>query len=97
MKNLEKAINKINQEWDGLINLQLDKKGKRIFDENEFYNIDFVETRNCEMESCAEEFGFKFTPQNEDKIMIALETALKKDLKDENAFLEWEDCTALNY
>lgn len=58
-----------------------------IFDRNEYYNIDYLENLNCENYSLAQEFGFKFTPKEEDEIHKQLEDAIKKDFG-EDAYLE---------
>lgn len=61
-----------------------------IWDNNEYYNIDYLEELNALHYGCAMEFGYKFEPIREDEVHDKLEQAIKKDLG-KDKYLEWED------
>ncbi len=61
-----------------------------IWDNNEYYNIDYLEELNALHYGCAMEFGYKFEPIREDEVHDKLEQAVKKDLG-KDKYLEWED------
>lgn len=102
--NLEKTIKKLNapMTWtdeDGETyseNSEFDFTYKicdthiEIWDNNECYNIDYLEELNALHYGCAMEFGYKFEPITEDEVHDKLERAVKKDLG-EDKYLEWED------
>ena len=107
LKNLKKVINELNSsslyEYDGEIEvyesqfkfkLEERKEGLVLFDENENYNIDYLEELNCSMYDLSNEFGFEFIPETIDEIHKKLENALKKDLGNE-FFLEWQDTVTM--
>ena len=103
--NLEKTIKKLNApyEWeDGTTDKsEFDFQYKicpdhiEIFDANEYYNIDYLENKNCMLSERAWEFGFEFEPETEDDIHNKLERAIKKDLGDDK-YLEWEDSVIMS-
>ena len=62
----------------------------RIYDANEYYNMDYLENLNYELSYAAEEFGFKYEPQTEDEIFEKLTKAIQKDLG-KDKYIEWED------
>lgn len=66
-----------------------------IWDNNEYYNIDYLENKNYMLSERAWEFGFKFEPETEDEVHDKLEQAIKKDLG-ENKYLEWEDSVKMS-
>ena len=102
--NLEKTIKKLNapMTWtdeDGETyseNSEFDFTYKicdthiEIWDNNEYYNIDYLEELNALHYGCAMEFGYKFEPIREDEVHDKLEQAVKKDLG-KDKYLEWED------
>lgn len=65
-----------------------------VFDENEEYNIDYVENMNCLNYDCSLEFGYKYEPQTEDEIHTKLEEAVKKDFG-KDYYLEWYDSVVM--
>lgn len=62
----------------------------RIYDTNEYYNMDYLENLNYELSYAAEEFGFKYEPKTEDEIFEKLTKAIQKDLG-KDKYIEWED------
>ena len=103
--NLERAIKKLNSPYvweDGTkdpsefnFKYQLYSNHIEIFDANEYYNIDYLENKNCMLSERAWGFGFEFEPETEDDIHNQLERAIKKDFGDDK-YLEWEDSVRMS-
>lgn len=103
--NLNKAIAELNAPYvwedgetdDSLFNFtyRVFKNHIHIWDENEYYNIDYVENLNCLAYDAALEFGFKYEPTTEDEVHNKLERAIKKDLGNDK-YLEWEDSVVMS-
>lgn len=103
--NLEKAIEELNAPYvweDGETDpsmfkfcYNVHKNYITIYDENEYYNIDYLENSNCLAYECSLEFGYKFEPETEDKVHEKLERAIKKDLG-KDKYLEWEDSVVMS-
>ena len=103
--NLDKAIAELNAPYvweDGETDpsmfkfcYNVHKNYITIYDENEYYNIDYLEELNSTMYYGAQEFGFKFEPTTEDEVHDKLEKAIKKDLGNDK-YLEWEDSVVMS-
>jgi len=105
LKNLKKVIEELNQPtydedlgkieslFHFVIKERTDLSGHSeivVYDENECYNIDYEEELNALSYEAAKEFGFEFVPQK-DTILPKLEEAIRKDLKNPDAYLEHYD------
>lgn len=93
LNNLLSTINKLNEpmiidgrQYESEFHFVLE--GNELYDKNETYNIDYLETMNCAYQEFNDEFGPYFKYEDEDKIMKKLEDAVKKDLG-KNAYIDW--------
>lgn len=105
LKNLKKVIEELNAPivyedgftTDALFDFKIreTENGWQIYDSNEYYNIDYLETLNAEMYECGMEFGCKFATITEDNVYEKLMKAIKKDFG-KDYYLEWEDSVVMN-
>lgn len=105
LENLKKTIEELNADTvfeDGesmpsMFNFSyhVHKNYITLYDENEYYNIDYLENLNYELSYAAEEFGFEYEPETEDEIFEKLTKAIQKDLG-KDKYIEWEDSVAMS-
>lgn len=105
LENLKKTIEELNADTvfeDGEsmpsmfdFTYKVEDNHVRIYDANEYYNIDYLENLNYELSDAAEEFGFKYEPITEDEVHDKLTKAIQKDLG-KDKYLEWEDYVVMS-
>lgn len=62
-----------------------------LYDRNECYHFYYAEDAYWSMMDLASEFGFDPPTEMHDKVMEKLEDALRKDVGNANAYIDWYD------
>jgi len=105
LKNLEKAIYKLNvpnvpMEIDGekiktnfdfVLEPQEERGVYHLYDRNEYYWYGYADEVFYFLADSAIEFGFDPPTKMNDPIMEKLEEALRKDVGNANAYIDWYD------
>ena len=99
MKALQKVLEELNapqiiggEEFKSNFKFTTRREGNLLFiyDEREYYHIDYLDDQNWLMRDCAQEFGYEFKPILVDEIHEKIKQAVKKDFG-ENVDLDWYD------
>ena len=102
LKHLETAIAELNapteiegeefkSNFDFVLEPQEEKGVYHLYDRNECYHLYYAEDAYWLMVDCASEFGFDPPTEMHDKVMEKLEDALRKDVGNANAYIDWYD------
>lgn len=81
----------VKSAFDFVVDPQEEKGVYHLYDRNEYYNIDYGMDGYMLGIQFAEEFGIDPPTEINDKVMEKLEEALRKDVGNADAYIDWYD------